>query len=446
MHKRIVKFISSVAGPALGSMDGLQIEDKLLKMVVFLAFIFSILITVVNFLTLNVSAVSSIGILCSVLYTAIYLVSVLKYRYTVVLYATALSSMTVVVYTWRHLGGVESIAFYILLCASIFYAIVSRGKHVYIVLALTVSVVLGLTIVEYYYPSIIKPHKDSVARLHNISTVVMVVIVFVFFSIRILFNKYLQSERISEHNMMLEDQNSIISSQNRQLTELNRTKDKFFSIISHDLKNPVSAINGLLKVIDDDRYDMSIDEYVTSIASMKISSDDLLNLTENLLNWATIQRGNLVLNKTNINLYDIAAENITFSLTMAARKEITISNDIDANAVVQADRDMASFIIRNLLSNAIKFSNRNGIIELLSSATDGFCTVSVCDKGRGMTKEQMKKLFSIDIPDTTQGSEGEKGSGLGLLLCKEFIDKHSGSISVESEFGKGCRFSFSLPM
>jgi PAS domain S-box-containing protein len=229
-----------------------------------------------------------------------------------------------------------------------------------------------------------------------------------------------------------------------KLKEINATKDKFFSIIAHDLKNPFNGILGFSNILKEEAKDMdlpTIQEYADMINR---AATQVFRLLENLLSWARVQQGQIAFNPTTISLKEIANEEIDLLKENAYKKKIKILDNIPEKLLVKADADMLKTIFRNLISNAIKFTAGSGQIELSAVEKNNQVEVSVKDNGKGMTKENASKLFKIDTNYITRGTEEEEGTGLGLILCKEFVEKHQGTIWVESELDRGSTFKFTL--
>jgi signal transduction histidine kinase len=230
-----------------------------------------------------------------------------------------------------------------------------------------------------------------------------------------------------------------------ELKELNASKDKFFSIIAHDLKNPFSTIIGFSELLNEDLFshnDEKIREYTKMIHTSAVQTFRLL---ENLLEWANSQRGNLPFDPAQINLRDLLKEEFGMLNDMAAEKNIEIQNTVSENVTIFADKNMIKTILRNLISNAIKFTCRNGKVVVSSVLENGIAEISVADTGIGMTEDTIAKLFRIDANLSTRGTENEKGTGLGLFLCKEFVERHGGKIWAESKNGNGSVFRFVIP-
>jgi len=231
---------------------------------------------------------------------------------------------------------------------------------------------------------------------------------------------------------------------NKELVKLNATKDRLFSIIGHDLRGPVGGLDSILQFMIETR-DMGIEETRKYIKELKSYSSFAINLLENLLNWAIAQEKQSVVNYKFFNLRDIIIE-CSGVLSMAAnKKNIMVKNEVDKDIAVEADKEMIMTIIRNLLSNALKFTAQNGEVTINASG-DGYNTkISVTDNGTGIAREKLENIFNTDKDNSTAGTDGEKGTGLGLFLCRELVEKHNGEIMAESEEGKGSTFTFTLP-
>jgi signal transduction histidine kinase len=242
--------------------------------------------------------------------------------------------------------------------------------------------------------------------------------------------------------MLLEKMVAIKTS---ELNELNASKDKFFSIIAHDLKNPFNTIIGfseMLKVAVLSKNADTICKYASMINS---SSVQTFRLLENLLEWASSQRGKILLTPERISFSELISEEIAMIDDMAGRKNIKIVLQVPDALYITTDKNMLRTILRNLITNAIKYTNKNGRITIKARDMKNHLEISVSDNGIGMTEEIISKLFRIDSNLSTRGTDDEKGTGLGLVLCKEFVGKLGGSILVESEVGKGSTFKFTLP-
>jgi len=231
-----------------------------------------------------------------------------------------------------------------------------------------------------------------------------------------------------------------------ELKILNAAKDKFFSIISHDLRSPFNSLLGITEYISQSYDDLSPTEIRESVKNIYSSSQKLYNLILNLLEWSRLQSGRFEIDKTEIELENLIDEMKNLYTESATAKNISISAEIAENLFILADKYMIETILRNLLSNAIKFTREGGKIKVQAIAKGSFAEIAVIDNGVGITKENLKNLFRIDEQFRRDGTANEKGTGLGLILCKEFVEKNSGTITVESEEGKGSRFSITIPL
>lgn len=231
-----------------------------------------------------------------------------------------------------------------------------------------------------------------------------------------------------------------------KLIELNATKDKFFSIIAHDLRNPFNNILGNVELLIEN-YDL-LDDCKRKLFVEKVysSSKNAFKLLENLLEWSRTQSNTIVFKPEPVNLLKICNE-VTESLApLASTKNIQI--DIVAAPIISlySDINMIKTVLRNLISNAIKYTNQNGNIHISAEICEKNVTVSVSDNGVGIDPRHINHLFDIQDKIPRNGTAGEKGTGLGLIICKEFIEKHKGKIWVESEPGKGSNFKFTIPL
>ena len=234
--------------------------------------------------------------------------------------------------------------------------------------------------------------------------------------------------------------------QNELLLKLNAEKDKFFSIIAHDLRSPFSGFLGLTQIMAEDLHSFTMDEIKEIAVNLRNSAANLFRLLENLLHWARIQQGLIPFNPEVLPLLTIVSESVDMILESARSKVIEIDYDIPDDLIVLADCNILQTIIRNLVSNAIKFTHKGGNISISAKVADGNSVeIEIKDTGIGISKNMIEKLFRLDAQNGRRGTEGELTTGLGLMLCKEFVEKHGGRLWVESTEGKGSKFYFSLP-
>jgi len=238
--------------------------------------------------------------------------------------------------------------------------------------------------------------------------------------------------------------NIIIQQDKIKLEELNLTQNKLFSIIAHDLRNPFNNILGLSELLLENDTDKSeSEEYIELIKS---TAKNTLNLLDNLLNWAKSQTGDLGFVPKKIGLSKVIFETIELTASLAKSKNISLNFSPINDTELYTDRNILGTILRNLISNAIKFTNQGGCINILATTNVHQIEISISDNGVGMSEETISKIFDTSTTMTSLGTENEGGSGLGLVLCREFVKKLGGHLWVESEVGKGSNFKFTLPL
>jgi signal transduction histidine kinase len=243
----------------------------------------------------------------------------------------------------------------------------------------------------------------------------------------------------------IKQQKDELEEQTRKLAELNATKDKFFTIISHDLRNPFHTILNLCTLIKQNLKYYQAEEIGKFIGLLNESVNKGFYLLENLLTWSRSQTGQIKIVPVRFDISFFIDLNVDLLKYTASEKNIELISVIDHKMFVYADEDMINTIIRNLVSNAIKYTYEKGKISIMAEETPDFITVSIRDNGIGMEPEDLKNLFRIDISTVRPGTGDEKGTGLGLIICKEFIEKNGGKIWAESTPKKGSVFYFTIP-
>lgn len=250
--------------------------------------------------------------------------------------------------------------------------------------------------------------------------------------------------QIRRANKKLKEVNLTIQQQNEQLQQLNATKDKFFSIISHDLRGPLNSLTSFSGLLINHTDSLSKEEIQHLAKDLDKSLKNLFALLENLLEWSRSQTGRIEFTAAPFNINEVLEENKVLLSQQAQAKSILIKNNATDVLTVLAHRNSITTVVRNLVSNAIKFTMPEGTVTVDAVLQEEEVVVSVQDTGVGMPKQVLDKLFRIDAKHTTAGTAKEKGTGLGLILCKEFVEKNGGRIWVESEEGKGTIFYFTI--
>lgn len=303
--------------------------------------------------------------------------------------------------------------------------------------------------------------QESQKQMRNFLLIISALIILFFIVIMIILfmrNKHIaksntelveKNKQIEDKNLELDKQNKIISEQNLKLEEGNASKDKLFSIISHDLKNPIGSLKEMISVLSENYDTFTEEERQEILQELKFTSDNALELLLGLLTWSRSQRNKIEYDPCNQDIYQLVYQNIAIVSSSAKSKSINIINSVTENTTAFFDANMINTVVRNLLTNAIKFTNNKGKIEIKAEPyyeNPNFVLISVADNGTGIPQDKLEKLFQIKHSFTTIGTNGEKGTGLGLLIVWDFIEKNHGKIWVESEVERGTTFYFTLPI
>jgi signal transduction histidine kinase len=338
------------------------------------------------------------------------------------------------------------------------------GEH-YLLLNIILAVILyndkwfiyifsGITALIYIWVYVTINTHPAMANLGGIRAIVNLLMMLLLFIISL---NYFKQQHL-HHQQMIEEKNTALNKQqlqlvaqknileenNQMLGELNRTKEKLFSIIAHDMRSPLGNLRGSLDLLQ--QQIISASEFEEIAGALIQQVDDLQASQENLLQWSRSQLSGISVREQLVSLRKLAEEKTAFLQSQAAKKNISIRIDITDQACVKADLDHCSLILRNLLTNAIKFSPVGGTIILSSEAQKDFVSISVSDQGAGISEAQVQLLQAGSVNTSTRGTSNEKGTGLGLLLCKEFVEKNGGSLEITSNYPTGSIVTFRLPV
>lgn len=284
--------------------------------------------------------------------------------------------------------------------------------------------------------------RDKDDKLKKQEFVRNILVVVMALSVILLATVYRSGQRRRQINMLLLQHQEDMEKRSEELERLNQVKDKFFSIISHDLRSPINALAGLLDLLD--KGAVQPEELPYHVKELKTRFNHTRTLLNNLLDWTLLQMDKLNLQANRIELRKTVDENIQL-LGSLPGKQISMVNQVPSDALAYADLNTINLVIRNLLTNAMKFTNDGGTVTIGAEEKPGEWLISVVDNGIGINADVLKILFDKTAPYTTRGTANEKGTGLGLILCKEFVEKNGGKIWVESKPGEGSKFFFTLP-
>ncbi len=261
-----------------------------------------------------------------------------------------------------------------------------------------------------------------------------------------IFNEKLLSLRLNELENVNSQLKILLEERTAKLAEVVATNAKFLSILAHDLRSPFQSIVVALDLIQDSYYDKDEIEIEPYIQMATNSANTTLRLLENLLSWTSLQNTEKNFNPVKVDLYQVILAEIENSNPAATQKLITLNHSVSPGLSVSADLQMVKTIFRNLINNAIKYSFIGGEIIVSASADKKFAQITVQDNGIGISHNAQKELFKKNEVHSTRGTNNENGTGLGLILCNDFVNKHGGKILIESETGKGSKFKFTLPL
>lgn len=315
-------------------------------------------------------------------------------------------------------------------------------------LIIGISVILFMTNLNAIVDSILHPDIPYFDSEHLIVGCTTGLFSLLFFLILHLYINHLNTKNVMQAKLILELQakKEKLKENEEILKGLNATKDKLFSIIAHDLKNPFSSILGFSELLIKNIGNYDAEKSGKFLMLINSSIKNTIVLLDNLLNWVKSQSGQLNFNPEKNDFSLIIQEIIEISNITASIKNISFNNLQSDSLEVYADQNMLKTVLRNLIFNSIKFTNHGGKIDIFATQNQKFIEITVSDNGVGISEESIKKLFNLETNITTTGTNNEKGSGLGLVLCKEFVEMHGGKIWVESEEGKGSNFKFTLPI
>jgi len=332
------------------------------------------------------------------------------------------------------------------LIAALFDKSIIKHALIALVQILLVQLLSGV-FTDAGFPVFPAEKQDTMIFLITIYTIVMAsaIIYLIYSENRNVKNLEIKrSEELEAALREVETNREMISRQAAELKTLNDSKDKFFSIITHDLKAPYNTLLGFSEMLKDNLDKGSKNwEYANNLHESALNN---YNLVENLIEWSRSQRGRIPYNPTNFVLNEVVFKTVNLISLNAEKKDISIHDYVGNDLKVHADRNLVNIIIRNILTNAIKYSYPEGEIIISAKASEKFAEISISDNGIGIPEGILKTLFSIENKNSRTGTDHETGTGLGLILCKEFIDLHGCSIWAESEVKKGSVFHFTLPL
>ena len=413
--------------------DGLSLENRLFLSTIIIGIFVAIVGTFISLVlkSSSVTVIATITLLCLLL--LLYYLVRFKKMYNLFTIPLIIVSFIGISVIWIFDGGINGsdliIAYVIFILALI---IVPSRRRIYL-LALFIFLIIVIYLIQLYRPDQITGFASEQARWTDSIITAIYSSCFIFLIIRFLLRNYELEKKRAEDNGM-------------KLRKLNADKDLFISILAHDLRNPFNTLLGLSEILLEDVHTQDTATTRKHVEIMHTLSRTTYDLLEDLLLWAKSQSGNLELKPGDIDFVNTCQKIVETMRIVALSKKITVNYAATQPVRVIVDEDMLKVVLRNLVSNAIKFTNSGGEVNILTEQTASFLTVTVSDNGVGIKPETINTLFDISKKVTTSGTANEKGTGLGLMLCKEFIERNGGKIWVESVPGKGSDFKFTIPV
>ena len=427
------KKIQEIRSYVFAEKENFPLEHRIFLSAIVVGIFVSILGGIVNFILVPSQIVVIIPLLLSSLLIAIYYFVRFKKIVTPFVTPIIIVAMIGISTIWIFNAGINGSnimpAFIILILGTLVVPV--KNKKYIIILFIALNIVILL--IQFYRPDIIVQFPNETDRwIDNIVTLIYSSY-FIYIIIRFVHKNY-TLERLKAEKSEI------------RLHQLNADKDRFISILGHDLKSPFNNLLGLSEIMTDDIRKLDIDEIESIANDINRTARTTYNLLEDILKWARAQQGKIPFNPQNLSFDDICMNILEILDPIAKTKNIPINYSARGGIIIFADMDMIKTILRNLVSNAIKFTKTGGTISIKAEQSDSNVTISVLDNGIGIAPENIKKLFDISQVLTTKGTAGESGTGLGLLICKDFVEKHGGKIWVESKVWKGSEFKFTLPV
>lgn len=425
-------FFRRIGAFLTGSQKDLSIENKIFNILAFLAAVTCYVSFFSNLFIGFPLLFNLILLACAIIFSLFFYLSAYKKITRPLEIPLQIVAIILLVIVWFFSAGIEGSGTFYFFLVTFAFIYSSTHKKYWLILAVYLILAVILVFLDYYFDWE-RPYQSEFSRLLDLSVNMVVSLAILGFTAILLKQNYdRERQKVEQHA--------------EELKNLNATKDKFFSIISHDLRNPFSNLLGLSRQLSEDLDSYTPEELRERIKLIEESSKRGYELLENLLEWSMSQRGNIKFNPLRLNLSDVINESVSILENQVKVKNINIITEVNGDLSVYADYNMLKVVLRNLITNAIKYSHPDGsVIVRAAIKNENEVEISVKDKGVGIPEDEIAKLFRIDTKYTTPGTSNEFGTGLGLILCKEFIEKHNGKISVESNVSSGSIFRFTLP-
>lgn len=411
----------------LGEDERFTLEDRILNAILFSASVLAILFFITDIIQRLGPNYYRVSLAASIILISIYFYGRKKSRSKQILIPFTLFLIFIFFYIWHNNGGIEGTSLFFLMPVMFLFPLFVKGYYRVLFFCLIVFIGLIALWFEINNPEFVLYLEDPVLRKTNLYLSGVLVATTVLFILVLIIHSYKK-----EH---------------KKVIDLNISKDKLFSIIAHDLRNPIGTLAELSNLLLEEHNEISARDREEIIETIAKSSRETNNLLENLLDWAHSESGLLKIKPKNLKVIQLIESNMKLFNESIRQKSLMVQKDIPIDLEIYVDFNMINTVFRNLLSNALKFSHKGG--KIIISAERDFdnkqIRISFKDNGIGIEQEHLETIFDLDSNYRSVGTSQEKGTGIGLKLCKEFVERNNGEINVQSEVGKGSEFIILLP-
>lgn len=450
----IINLINSYKNFVFGDYSSFNIQKRIFLLITHI----SILVGIVGII---INVVLDLGLfLTSITFLTLVIVgffhikvrnSELDFKYAFGFFITSVVTFTVF---WFYNGGYNGNTVVLIFVYFVVNLTILPSKLRFLAFVITTLMIAALTTFHFAYPDMIVEYQSESQRYIDLILGFFIYLVLLFSILNTILGNYekdrvkinSQNDQLSLLIEKLNDAKNKMEDSFKQVDELNSTKDRFITLLSHDLRSPFSGLLGITKMMDNEYDTFTDSEKRFYLSEINKSLDKLYTFLEELLLWGRVQKSSFTFNFESSEVKPIVDRAISILSDTASRKNITVNLNCEEDNTAVLDKDMISTVIRNLLSNAIKFSKVGGNININVARNNGTINLAVMDEGVGIPEKFIKKLFKLDEIASTIGTEGEIGSGMGLILCSDIVKSHKGTISVESVEGKGTTFFINLPV
>ncbi len=436
--------INNIWTKLIGDSEDFSVRNRAYNFVCIITFILLLICLLFDvYISLHIMSLSITFLL--LLLATTYYFSRFKKKYKAGILIFAVSSYLILILNFFQNSGVDGPSIVFFIVTFLFLLTLSNENKYYLITAIHIATVVVLLSVEYMYPELVfKTYNSRSEKILDMGVSYVAALIFISSLFRYLSDSFNAKRLIAdERAIAISAQNKQIRAQNQQLEQVNEEKNKLFSIVSHDLKSPLDSIKGYLELLSSNMLDE--EEKVKIQEELLVQTKYTSGLLANLMSWAKAQMHGVVLNLAPHNVQKLINEIIINKVPLAARKSIKLTYAIDSSFEIVCDKDMIHIVMRNLINNAIKFTNEGGEVYLKATKKAEKLILSVTDTGIGIPPEQQAEIFTLKTR-STYGTNHEKGIGLGLMMCKEFVEYQHGEIWFESKPGIGTTFFVSLPL